>query len=194
MLYLSLEKFLHWVPFLLVGFFVYYLASQSFQHYRKNFTLTSNLYFRVADIVVPLNMLVVISLDLYFLINGTSIFLLSPSSFILSLLLSAISFIVGILSFSTYFTVYLMSSTQRLRGFFFILLLAVPVITVLGVLIIFRILLLMSSLPLFMLAIGSILSIPMPKKKFHPSSIISLPFIIIILAASYIIYVLVYFK
>lgn len=194
MLYLSYERFIHWLPFFIIGVGVYYIASLVFRRYRRKFILQGSLYYRIADIIVPLNFLVIVSFDLYFLYYGKSILLLAPSVTVLSISLAAVSYVVGLLDTSSIFSVHLMSSSNRMWGFITVLAITVPVVAALGTAMVLKAVPLLTTMPLMAMAFGIMGSIALPNRRFRPLSILVLPFLVIILSISYIVYILTFFR
>ncbi|MCL4412988.1 MAG: hypothetical protein M1526_06535 [Candidatus Thermoplasmatota archaeon] len=189
MLFFSVHKLIEWLPFLFLGLLVYYIAVVLYRNYKRNFSVPSSIYFEIAEIVVPMNLLVIVSLDLYFLFKGSSIFLMNPSTSILATGFTFLSFIVSFTSFSTVNSLYLRSSERQSKILLDAIIGSVASLLILTFLVARRVLTIDSVAPLLGFFSAPLFALTVGRRKFNPYTAMSVSFLIIAFSIGYLFFV-----
>ncbi len=193
MIYLSLEKFIKWIPFLIIGLITYYITLWFLNNHKRKFWVHKTLYYRIAELMIPLNLFSIVSIDTYFLFYGRQILIFIPSTVLLSVMLSMISFAAGLTSISSVFTIYLSNYRRIIKKIFEIIIPSFIIIIILSFFMLFKLMPLFSIIPILSFFLGGFVSIVYFNRKFNPYEVLFLPFILIVFSITYIIFVIINF-
>jgi hypothetical protein len=112
---------------------------------------------------------------------------------LLSLMFSLISFAGGLTSISSIFTIYLSNYRRIIKKIFEIIIPSFIIIIILSILMLFKFIPLLSTIPILSFFLGGFVSIVYFNRKFNPYEVLFLPFILIVFSITYIIFVIINF-
>ncbi len=193
MLYLSFHRFIESLPFLLTGIAIFILFMYHYNFSAKRFRIIKTNYIVIARVIVPINLLVAVTLDLYFLFRGSSIFAIPVPSILVLISFIVISFLISFTTTYTIINIFFLREDMMVKWSASLLTLSILGISIILILHFIIKLSLISAAPIISFLFAPIIVIAQGIRRFNPYLVISIPGIISATSIAYLVYAIFFF-